>query len=375
MTRRPPAWLTPVVTAAAMAGWCPWASAAGTAQPGAAETEQLCRPTVPLSGYAPVASLRGAESYGSDRAAEPFVLAVMEGAAAWHGLADRPSARATIAEMRRWAEAGALEQVVEVGSGQSNTNSVYSLRRALTGLLASWAVLGPAAETGADRRTIEDWLARLVAVQDTDTGRRASRGSAQAVSNRNNHAYLRGGVEALWAVHTGDRALAARALATAREALDDMRADGSLPLETARGARALWYKRNAIASLVLIGEVLAPMGFDIWGARPDGRSLHDAVGFLVAASGDPALVAGYAAANRSPEPGTTPDRQDLGFLVPRGNHRHYMAWAEYYLRRFPKHPNAAPLAALVRPSLSAARPMIDEIVGGKASCLVLPRAG
>ena len=36
-----------------------------------------------------------------------------------------------------------------------------------------------------------------------------------------------------------------------------MRPDGSLPLETRRGARALWYQRHAIASLVVIAEIAA----------------------------------------------------------------------------------------------------------------------
>lgn len=335
-----------------------------------AEAEHWCSPTAPLSGHPPVTELRGAESYGSDRRAEAFVFAVMQGAAAWRGLQDSTAARTVVAEMRRWAEAAALESVADVGPQQSNTNSIYSLRRALVGLLSSWKELESAARPE-DRRAINAWLARLVAVQDTSTGGQGGRGRPGAVSNRNNHAYLRGTVDALWAARDADHARAAKAASVVRGAVEEMRPDGSLPLETARGARALWYQRHAIASLVAIGEALAPMGHDVWAARADGRSLHDAVTFLIEAVREPARVAGYAAANRDAKPGGEPGEQDLGFLRPRGHGRHYMAWMEFYLRRFPSNPNAAPLATMVKPNLEAARPMIDEIVGGNATCAVL----
>ena len=338
-----------------------------------ADADCWCRPTVPLSGYPPVQALEGAESYGSDRRAEPFVLSVMQGAAAWRGLGDAGAARASVAEMRRWAEARALEHVVEVGPRRSNTNSVYSLRRALVGLLGSWSVLEASAGPE-DRGIIGAWLGRLYALQDTDTGGLRGRGSPGAVSNRNNHAYLRASVDAYWAARTADRALVERAAAVVRRAVwDEMRPDGSLPLETSRGARALWYQRHAIASLVAVGEAVAAFGIDAWAPRPDGRSLHDAVSFLVAAAQDPSLVEGYAAADANPKPGTAPDRQDLGFLEPRGNGRHYMAWMEFYLRRFPSAPTSVALPDLVKPSLTAARPMIDDLVGGNATCATLAR--
>ena len=340
--------------------------------PARGEAPTRCGATVPLAGHVPVLELRGAESYGSDRAAEPFVLAVMQAAGAWRALADRAAAQAALDELRRWSEAGALERIVEVGEAQSNTNSVYSLRRVLAGLLGSWAALREAA-TPETRRAIEAWLTHLVTLQDTDTGSRSGRGGPGAVSNRNNHAYLRASVDALWARLAGDRERAVQAAAVVSHAVEAMRRDGSLPLETARGARALWYQRHAIASLVLAGEALAQLGHDVYAPRADGASLHDAIGFLVAATRDPSLVAGYAAADRNPRPGTQPDRQDLGFLRPRPHGRHYMAWVELYLRRFPSHPNAAPLAALVQPGLDAARPLIDEISGGNTSCGWLPR--
>ena len=334
----------------------------------AAET-RWCRPTVPLYGYPPVLQMAGAEAYGSDRAAEPFVLAVMQAAAAWRGNKDEAAAQAIIGQMRRWAQAGALTRIVEVGEDASNTNSIYSLRRALVALLAAWSDLSAAAAPG-DRRAIDDWLTQLVALQNTNTGGAKTRDAKPPVSNRNNHAYLRATVDALWTVKTNDAKSFDRAVHTVQAALDGMRVDGSLPLETARGARALWYQRHAIASLVYIGEILAERGYDIWQPRSDGRTLHDAVIFLAAAVRDPAKIDQYARENRNPKPGSDPSRQDLGFLEPRGNGRHYMAWVEYYRQRFPDRAAKAGLDELIRPSLETARPLIDELAGGNTTCKV-----
>lgn len=317
----------------------------------------------------PVLSLTGAVSYGSDRAAEDFVLAIMQGAAAWRGTADPETASRTIAELAAWAEAGALGSIVEVGADLSNTNSIYSLRRALIPLLMAWRDLAPAA-TRPDRQAIERWLDHLSDLADTDTGSRKSRGRSDAVSNRNNHSYMRATIDALRAGPAHDVGRAAKAAAIVQRAVAEMRPDGSLPLETARGDRALWYQRHALASLVFIAELLRPFGYDLYAPRPDGRSLHDAVEFLAAASETPSLVSEYAAANRNPKPGTSPDEQDLGFLQPRGHGRHYMAWFEIYQARFPDRETTRRLARLVRPSLEEARPMIDELAGGNTTCRI-----
>jgi poly(beta-D-mannuronate) lyase len=331
------------------------------------DVERFCRATVPLSGYSPVLQMRGAASYGSDRAAEPFVLAVMNAAAAWIGLNDESAAQVAISELRRWAIAGALEHVAEVGPTASNTNSIYSLRRTLIPLLAAWEDLSSVASKE-DRRLIEAWLSSLVTLQDTHTGGGKARGLA--ISNRNNHAYLRATVDALWGLRAGDNGRVTCAQQAVADAVRTMRDDGSLPLETMRGSRALWYQRHAVASLVYIAELLRVRGYDVWATLPDGRSLHDAVGFLVRGIADPAIVASYAAANANPKPGTSPEVQDLGFLEPRPNGRHYMAWVELYASAFPASAHTPALLRSLRPSFDAARPLLDDLVGGNATCRI-----
>lgn len=280
---------------------------------------------------------------------------------------DDPEARATLVKaFDRWARGAALE-----APGGEDATTRFAVNRFLLPAVVAWALVRDAPEaTPAQRRRIEAWLGRLAAAARA----RLEGQRPEAVSARNNHAYLAAGAVMAWGALAGDDGAFALGLSTFRRALEQMRPDGSLPLETARGARALWYQRQAIASLVAIAELAAQQGFDLWGLEIEGRSLHAAVRFLLEAIDDPARVLPYAAENRSPGPTSDWRRQDLSFLEPRGHGRHYMAWVEAYRARFPDRPETRRLERLVWRA-GDPRPLVDEFAGGDLSCLrgPLPR--
>ena len=189
------------------------------------------------------------------------------------------------------------------------------------------------------------------------------------MSSRNNHGYLADSVPMAWGVVRGEDALFRTGIARFVEALDQMRSDGSLPLETARGARALHYQRHAISSLVAIAEMAATQGYDLYRLESGNRgSLRRAIDFLVAAIEDPALVLPYAQENRNPGPFDNYLVQDLGFLAQRGHGRHYMAWTEPYIARFPESELAARLRETLAEFGPAEPPLIDDYSGGNMSC-------
>jgi poly(beta-D-mannuronate) lyase len=136
-----------------------------------------------------------------------------------------------------------------------------------------------------------------------------------------------------------------------------------------RGARALWYQRHAIASLVAIAEMAAAQGYDLYAVEGGGgRSLHRAIRFLLDGIDDQTLVWPYAEANESPGPFENYRVQDLSFMAPRGHGRHYMAWAEAYVARFPDRAEARDLRRQLDAFEPDHRPMIDEYSGGNMSC-------
>lgn len=286
---------------------------------------------------------------GPDTSAQPFALAVMEDTGAT--LAGNHDAAARLSHLLdRWARQDALRP-----SGPPDVNRNYALDRALLPTLVAVAVLERNAAFGqAERARVLTWLKSLIDARP--------RPASATVTRRNNHHYLRGSVDAAWGALTGDEASFASGLQAFRDGIDEIQPDGSLPLEARRGEMALWYQRHALASLVVIAEIAANQGIDLYGYRAGDRDVHTAVRFLVEAIDEPGLVEPYAG---------TPE-QDLTFLERRGHQRNYMAWAEIYAARFPDRPESARLLELVRRADPDFRPMIDDYSGGNTTCLFAP---
>lgn len=307
--------------------------------------------------------LQPTEGNATDTRLNPVAWLVMRTGAATLA-SDEPELRAVLVEaLDRWSRSAAL-----LAPGRDDAATRFTVNRFLLPAVVAWALVRDAPEASpAARRRIEAWLGRLAAAARA----RLATQRPDEVSARNNHAYLAAGAVMAWGALAGDDTAFALGLATFRRALDDMRADGSLPLETARGARALWYQRQAIASLVLLAELAAAQGHDLWGLEIDGKSLHTAIRFLLDALDDPRRVLAYAAENRNPGPSEEWRRQDLSFLERRGHGRHYMAWVEAYRARFPDRTETRRLQRLLWRQ-GDPRPLVDEFAGGNLSCLLGP---
>jgi poly(beta-D-mannuronate) lyase len=306
--------------------------------------------------------------YNGTQPGENVVLTLMTAAAAAFGTDDVAARAAVVDNLARWARGDALGKFKR----DPAATMYYNLDRTLLPVIVAFSLVQdhPAMPAG-DRRAIEEWLDRLV------WRRGAGRERDPALtSSQNNHRYLSDSVTMAWGILRGDddgfRAGIERYLA----ALEQMRPDGSLPLETARGASALSYQRHAIASLVAIAEMAAAQGYDLYAAEgEDGQSIHRAIAFLLDAIDDPAMVWPYAMANENPGTWRNYKVQDLGFMSLRGHGRHYMAWTEAYIARFPDSELARRLQRTLDTFDSAGQPLIDDYSGGNMSCFfALPDA-
>ena len=141
-----------------------------------------------------------------------------------------------------------------------------------------------------------------------------------------------------------------------------MRPDGSFPLEADRGLTALENSNRNIALLVYAAQIAASQGSDLYAARVDGRGLEDAIGFLLRAADDNAVIDVYARANRNPSqdhPVFAPGRagDPFGNQAARG-------WVKLYTERFPASPDRRGAARARR----AARRISNDSVGGYVTC-------
>jgi poly(beta-D-mannuronate) lyase len=303
--------------------------------------------------------------YNGSQPGEEFVLTMMVAAAAAFGTDDAAAAEAVVSNLSRWAEGDALGRFKE----DPAPSMYYNLDRTLLPVIVAFSLVRdhPGMATR-DRERIEAWLDGLVWRRGPGRER-----DPDVTSSQNNHRYLSDSVTMAWGILRGDdegfRAGIERYLA----ALGQMRPDGSMPLETARGARALSYQRHAIASLVAIAEMAATQGYDLYGIEgEEGQSLHRAITFLLDGIDQTSLVWSYAEANDNPRAYRNYMVQDLSFMTRRGHGRHYMAWTEAYLARFPDGALAPRLTRALDEFGPAEPPLIDDYSGGNMSCFFTP---
>lgn len=223
---------------------------------------------------------------------------------------DADAAACALAWLDAWAGDGAM-----LGTMSSN-QAQYQRKWTLAGLALAYLPLRPAASP-AQRQRIDGWLQRLANAALAYQARSRS---------QNNHAYWVGLAAMASGVATGDEALVSAARTIYDAALAAIQDDGTLPLELARGGRALSYHNFALAPLVLMAELARSRGED-WYGRDDARLARLARRVLDGVR-DPTWF--QARTGRPQE-------------VPRGG---ILGWVEFYRRADPAlQPAIAPLLA------------------------------
>jgi poly(beta-D-mannuronate) lyase len=186
--------------------------------------------------------VRKKRNEAATRPVDDYLDAVARHASAFQAAPDRrDEARCGLEWLSAWARSGAM-----LGKMTSN-QSYYTRKWALGGLALSYARLRPAAAE-AERKAIDAWLknlAELTAVH-ADAGKGV----------RNNHYYWEGLAVASVGAVTGDERLLAWGRKVFDHAMSQVAADGSLPLEMARAAKALHYHSFAVAPLVMLASIL-----------------------------------------------------------------------------------------------------------------------
>jgi poly(beta-D-mannuronate) lyase len=300
----------------------------------------------PVQFGAPVRDLEGVSYYVDDAHAQAdpalkaqnerdlapvrrFVSEVVRLSNLW--VAGKPAQPAYAAQavegLAAWASAGAL-------LGRANKQGEFEREWTLAALaLAYLEVRDAAGLSRAHRDTVETWLA---AIAETI---RPSYRRPDLASNQNNHVCWAGLAVAAAGVAAARRDLFDWGVARGRIGLQQVRADGLLPLELARGKLALHYHVFALAPLVMLAELAEANGVHLY--AEDDRALPRLADRVIEGLRDPAPFAAAAGAAQQIQ------------LPPRGSD---LAWAEITFARFHDR-------RLV-PWLAAARPLRDDRLGG-----------
>ena len=299
----------------------------------------------------PIDALKETEGYGSDNRAEDFSFYVMaQGGRALAG--DLNAKENLIQALVKWSDANALAKSKE------SHDTYYAIKRVLLPVIVNYSVVMN--DMSSQQRTqVEAWLEPLVLRIGKHFG-----GDVDV----NNHRLLADSVQMAWGVLKDNKELYQQGVERYRTALKDMRADGTLPLETRRGARAVWYMRHALTSLVVMAELARMSGEDLYAVSENKHTIHDMMNAFLDEANSPLFVLPYAAENYIPGPSDDYFVQDEGFLKKRPSQRHYMAFAEAYLARDMRHFAQKRLTSLMSRTAFKERPLLDDYAGGNMTC-------
>jgi poly(beta-D-mannuronate) lyase len=247
------------------------------------------------------------------KAADPVKAAgleIVKAADAYRSTGSRQAAQCVMSRISTMATDNSL-------NGRMSSNQAYYVQGWVVGAvaIAYLKVRDTGYATTEEAKTISLWL-HGVGEQTKgyyEAHRIAGHGDAQ-----NNHLYWAGLELAAIGVATNDRVDFDWAMATYDNGVGQIRHDGTLPREMARGSKALHYNLYALAPLVLLAEFGKANNIDLY-AHSDG-SIHR----LVRAS-----IAGLIDASAFEKPAGV--KQE----VPRVIDGAQIGWAPPYVRRFP----------------------------------------
>ncbi len=232
------------------------------------------------------------------------------------------AATCALAWLDAWAKKDAM-------LGQVTNQGGYERKWTLCGIALAYLKIRDASGLDlAAKARVEAWLGRLTAAVRRYYDGPPSKGVSDKI---NNHLYWAALAVAAGAVATDDRAAFDLAMEKCRFALTQIAEDGTLPLELARGQRALHYHLFALTPLVMLAEIGKGNGLDLYVAR-DG-ALGRLVARVLAGIADPAGFEQRSGAAQEPE---TLSGWSMG-------------WAEIWYART-RDPAVVPLLARLRPA-------------------------
>ncbi len=213
--------------------------------------------------------------------------------------------------------------------------------------------IGGAAGLASDKRErVRRWLLRLgQAARDGNhaDGKPAGVTSDDDVITRSNHAYWAGLAAMACAIVGDDRGLFDWGAAQFRMAMRDVTPQGFLPAEIARGARALGYHCLSLDALLMMAELGAANGLDLYGEA--GDALDRLVLATARGYADPAPFA--AASGKPQEPNDA-------FA------KYWLSWSEIYAA----HRGPARTPPEVARIVAANRPLRHRFLGGDVTLLM-----
>ena len=185
-------------------------------------------------------------------------------------------------------------------------------------------------------KKIKEWFKKIVKKnQHLMYGKTYDYGGASGTPKRaHNHALSSAVAHMELGVLIGDDKTFRKAFKKFEAAIKYSRKDGSLPIETRRGGRAMFYQARAMNALAAIAIIAENQGYDIWSYKHKNKDFHNLVKFFIDVTEKNELIFKYAKELRHPGPAKDYKKQDLKIKTSSN-----WGWLYAYASRFPDHQN------------------------------------
>ena len=215
----------------------------------------------------------GARVYEVDQAREWFLATAVNALHPTRRSEYRLGLRQALVE---WAQADALSKGIRVSWGKRPVD--WQVLTLIGALINSTALLADDL-TPQEKAIVGPWVNRLA----------REIGNSYWASRQDNKAYMRSYYLALWAVTIGDFNLLAELAEQYKLAINDMRPDGSMPIDSSRSGMGLKYHSDSaryLTSLAYLFETQAKLPLKRY-TTADGRDLDTLVNFAIQGMKEP----------------------------------------------------------------------------------------
>ncbi len=254
-----------------------------------------------------------------------------------------------------WAQADALKSGIHVSW---NPKPVDYQIIVLIGVLVTAFSEVQADLSASERMLVGEWLNRLV--QEV--------GNSHWADRQDNKEYQKVLIGLIWALTVEDFEAVHYATDIYKQAIHDMRPDGSFPMDSQRGGMGLHYNNYSAGNLFSIAALLkTSKGIDLFSYSVDGRSIHTAIEFVIHSIENPALNQKYAiSCPHSGDRFGTVENPSMYFSL-RDGERFLAAYLLVYASFFPDSANAERIRNLYGKPWNY--PAFSETLTGNVPCL------
>ena len=187
-------------------------------------------------------------------------------------------------------------------------------------------------------KIIKDWFKKIVKKNEhlmyNYSNYKSGSGAAGTPKRAHNHALSSAMSHMQLGILLNEDKIFRTAFRNYEAAIKYQRKDGSMPIETRRGGRAIFYQARAMNALAVIAIIAENQGYNVWDYEHKGKNYHNIVKFFLDFTENNEIVFKYAKSMKHPGPAKDYKKQDLN-----SRSSSNWGWLYAYVSRFPDHEN------------------------------------